>query len=92
MCDESPLSVLPFDSAIFLSKMNQPGNTSGLVEIDMLPNNRDGGGEAGLAMLFLEYASAGKFKAPSDAEPKLTSSQFVRMCQDVGIGGRPKEI
>ena len=74
--------------------MNQPENTSGLVEVDMLPNNRDegGGGDAGLAVLFLEYASAGKFKSPSDAEPKLTSSQFVRMCQDVGIGGRPEEI
>lgn len=67
--------------------MSQPGNSSGLVEVDMLPNKLGEGEDAGLAMLFLEYASAGKFKAPSDAEPKLTSSQFVRMCQDAGLGG-----
>ena len=40
------------------------------------------------AQLFLEYASQGKYRSQADADAKLTSAQFLRLCQDAGIGGK----
>ena len=47
------------------------------------------GGESEILKLFTDYASSGKSRAQAlgAADAKLSSTQFVRLCQESNIGG-----